>query len=378
MRDLLRQSNVDLLREIQRLREVLPRTSSHLPPELDTYYAWARDACREFHQRVTQNLQDLNLGQEGLLPDLLSSTQAVTRSFQGFNQRLVSPVLRTRPADRLCLKLLRWLHAAHLQTQDIPTGLSDGEFGIWPVPPLPTIYFMPCSAQYGLLYLPLFFHEFGHLLYACHKPEMDDLVQNLQEQIEALLLRIRPPKGPPTPEQERERSVIVETWYEWAQELFSDAVGYMIGGPAFLQAFSMYLRMRGRAEYHVPSAQLAHREHPVAWLRIRFLADRARNRGHVAEAQEIEIAWKEIAGALGVREDYNGFYDPQFRPLIQQTLDDMLTEAGPVDFTEQEPSMGAEPSLSPVALLNQAWQFFTADPRTYRAWEEPAITAFLA
>ena len=51
----------------------------------------------------------------------------------------------------------------------------------------PLIYMMPPSAQQGLLYLPLFFHEFGHLLYACHKPEMDALVRELQENLAELL-----------------------------------------------------------------------------------------------------------------------------------------------------------------------------------------------
>ncbi len=97
-------------------------------------------------------------------------------------------IIRARPSDRLCLKLLRWLHSVHPQTQDIPLGLSDGEFGIWPALPLPILYFMPSSSQHGLLYLPLFFHEFGHLLYACHKAELDDLVRDLQRQIEELLM----------------------------------------------------------------------------------------------------------------------------------------------------------------------------------------------
>lgn len=51
----------------------------------------------------------------------------------------------------------------------------------------PVIYYMPSSSQRGLLYLALFFHEFGHLLYACHKREMDDLIRSLLEEIENLL-----------------------------------------------------------------------------------------------------------------------------------------------------------------------------------------------
>src|SRR5882724_3127390 len=176
VRAILLQSNVELLRGIQRLRETLVSAGERVPDELDTYYSWTMRVCEELRQQVTQTLDDLQISEAeaqpdlSLIPDLLSKTQKVTRRFAQFNQWYVSPVLRTQPSDRMCLKLLRWLHSVHKQTQPIPAALSDGDFASWPVPPLPTVYFMPTFAQSGLLYLPLFFHEFGHLLYACHEP----------------------------------------------------------------------------------------------------------------------------------------------------------------------------------------------------------------
>ena len=35
--------------------------------------------------------------------------------------------------------------------------------------------------------------------------------------------------------------LVVNAWYSWAQELFCDAIGLCIGGPAFLHAFANYL-----------------------------------------------------------------------------------------------------------------------------------------
>ena len=237
MRTVLQQSNFDLLREVTQLGEIIQQVPGTLPPELRPYYDWAVATCKEFDRQVTQNLRDIGLGQDSILPELMSVTQEVTRQFSQFNRHFVSPLIRGRPADRLCLRLLHWLHEAHPKTQQIPVGLSDGDFASWPAPPLPIIYMMPPSAQQGLLYLPLFFHEFGHLLYACHRPEMDTLVRELQEQLAELL----------EPDVQRDdryaqadierRRQIVEVWYEWAQELFCDAVGMVIGGPAFASAF---------------------------------------------------------------------------------------------------------------------------------------------
>jgi hypothetical protein len=327
---------------------------------------------------VTQNLRDLDRGLDVILPDLLSNTQATTRNFGFHNHTFVRPVLRAKTSDRLCLKMLRWLHSVHPRTEDIPVALSDEEFSV--IPWDPAIYFMPCSVQHGLLYLPLFFHELGHLLYASHRHEMDDLVRDLQEQIEGLLTPSVQRDDQHALEAERQRIIIVETWYAWTQELFCDAVGYSIGGPAFEHAFSMYLRMQGPEQYEVPPERLARRSHPVSWLRVRLLADRARRAGRDTDAVLLEDAWGEIAASMNIAEDYYGFYDDPFLNPVQATINDMLMEASPRTFRDHEVSAtGTDTTpVSAVHLLNLAWSRFFDDSSEYRSWEERAIDNFLA
>ena len=77
--------------------------------------------------------------------------------------------------------MLRFLHDSNAKTATLPFGLSDGSFAIYPTDKIPPIYLVPTSRQTTLLYLPLLFHEFGHLLYACHKTELDELVKDLQK-----------------------------------------------------------------------------------------------------------------------------------------------------------------------------------------------------
>ena len=378
MRDILRQSNLDLLREIERLGSILP--TAQVPRELSPYHEWVSSSCDSLRVRVLQNLQDLKLNRDEILVDILSSTQEITRGFQLYNEKLISPILRSLPSDRLCLRLLRWLHMNHQQTGSFPAGLTDGEFGVWPAPPFPTIYFMPSLAQRGLLYLPLFFHEFGHLLYACHKQELDDLVSDLQSEI-ADLLRPASQRNDLHSQTEAERhKTIVETYYAWAQELFCDAVGLSIGGPCFARAFSMYLRMTGRGAFHQPPEELTSSPHPVAWLRMRLIGGRARRLSLSPEANVLEAVWETIAGTLRVDEDYYGFYDDKFLPTILQTLDSMLVEVSPYQFTDRDISSSewGPRSSSPIHLLNRAWSIFLNDPGDYPAWEKNAISSFLA
>ena len=365
---ILRQNNADLLREIARLKEILPANSIMITDELKSYYTWVIEECDNLYQNVIQNLRDIELQQEDTLPEILSKTQTITRTFRLFNQRWVSPVLRTRPSDRLCLKILSWVHASSPSTEQIPVAFSDAEFSILPMKP--SIYFMPSSSQYGLLYLPLFFHEYGHLLYHCHKPEMDNLASSFQIALEDLLKPNVQRNDRHAQEAEAKRITIVETWYEWIQEIFCDAVGFYIGGPAFLRAFSMYLRMHGQNEFKVPDDELKDRSHPVTFLRIRLLSDLVNRMEYNAEADKLEEEWEKIARTLGIVEDYFGYYEESFLPDLRQTIDDMLIEADPQMFSDEKEG-------SPVGLLNQAWQRFDADFDVYPDWETRAIEEFL-
>ena len=152
------------------------------------------------------------------------------------------PIVRAKPDDRLGLLVLRWPHDSHPKTASLPFGLSDGNFAIYPTPQVPPIYLLPVSRQHTLLYLALLFHEFGHLLYACHKPEMDELVREFQTLVSDYF----------APQVVRDRAAgyfddsfrgrIVTAWYAWAQEFYCDAVGLTIGGPCFLKRRPTHMR----------------------------------------------------------------------------------------------------------------------------------------
>ena len=377
MKELLKQNNIALLHEIEYLQRSLIEAQGNVPEGLQTYTVWITKECDVLHQRVLYNLKCLEFGLENLLKDILSETELVTRGFYDLNQQRVSPILRARSSDQLSLKFLLWLHATHPQTKNIPAAICDGEFGILPIQP--TLYSTPCTTQQGLRNLPIFFHEFGHLLYKFHEPEMNTLVNELQAEIRDMLRLSVERNDQYAQTQEESRNVIVATWYEWAQECFCDAIGLVMGGPSFVYAFSMYFRILGRSEYYISEEELTRRSHPVTWIRIHLLADRARQMGYNEVATDLEEKWNKVATALGVVEDYAGFYDSSFLPIIQQTLDDMLIEASPREFQGSEvQKQQASIFTSPVALLNSAWQKFHDEPENYREWEEEAIERFLS
>lgn len=377
MRAILRESNDCLLGEVERLERALATASP--AAELLPYYKWVVTTCAALRQQVLDNFGDLDLNRDDILPDILSKTQQLTRTLSVYNQRLSSPILRSMPSDRLCLRILGWLHESHPSTQNVPVGLSDGEFGIWPAPPFPVVYFMPSSAQQGLLYLPLFFHEFGHILYACHRQRMDGLVRALQEELIDLLQPVSARNDLYAQAEEERLNKIVESWYTWAQELFCDAVGLSIGGPCFLKAFSAYFRMVGRGQFHLPRDELAGASHPVTWIRITLLSAKARQTRWSEDGDHLENEWQTIGRAMSVSSDYYGFYAERFAAPIRNAIEAMIAEVRPYHAGEDDvaPSEWDPERSTPVHLLNRAWSHFLSDPEGYDAWEKKAVEAFL-
>jgi len=375
VRTILEQQNLDLLRELRVSREWI--SNANVCEEMYPYHKAVLGMCDLLMGRVSANLSDLDRNQDDIIDDVRSETQNVMMAFNLFNERFVGPIRRFLASDRICLKVLGWLHSIHPQTKSFPPAINDGAFGIWPMS-IP-IYFMPSSRQQGLLMLPLFFHEFGHLLYCAHQQELDNLIRDFQNDITELLTPRSIRDDLWTEKETEKRNRIVEIWYSWMIEIFCDAVGFTIGGPAFVNAFSMYFRLKGTCEFHMPEEELWKSEHPISVLRMRVIAERAENQGCSTEANNVRKDWEKIARVLGVNEDHYGFLNQEFYDPIRRTIDDMLIEASPYKFSEKDISDKEWNSTSstPVHLLNRAWAVFSNDLQNYPNWEQDAIKNLL-
>jgi hypothetical protein len=380
LQTMLELRNRQLLQDVERLLQEIDR--SPCSGEIVPYATRIRALCILLKQQILRNLKDLSLGQDTILEDVLSNTQQIGQHVRLLSSRLTTPILRSSPTDKLCLRVITWLHSKHPITEKYPPAFTDGDCAIWPFLDINPIYFFPASEQRGILYLPLYFHEFGHLLYACHRQEMDDLVQELQQQVEEVLVPASQRGDRHSLIQAELRHIIVMTWYKWSQELFCDAVGLSIGGPAFLMAFSSYLSTLDRGDFYRPLNELAGSAHPVTLLRIRLLEKRARKLGFPTEGDVVLKNWEAVRNTMGVSEDYHGYYAPQLLAPIEKTVDDMLIETSPIDFSQSiaNPIQSKVSSTnSPVALVNMAWNVFeTQSLDKYMEWEQQAIKIWLS
>ena len=370
MNTLLSTNNYDLLREIEISKDHI--ASQPIPVELQPYKDWLLRVFENLERQVGDNFHWLSLNDDDILPQVYGQVRSITNSLRVLNSKFLAPLYRYNRFDNLCLKLLKWLHDQHSQSQNCAFAVSHGEFAINSLRQHNVLlYSLPSSSRQDIFHLPLFFHEFGHNLYACHSSEMEALSRAVQMKLQDQL-------GTPFQEnnakyqKDLERSsAIIETWYSWVEELFCDAVGLCIGGASFLHTFSLYLRTDGNAAFYRPEEKLAMSSHPVSWLRVKFLAQRAKTLGLEKEAEALESDWKNLAKLLGERENYHGYYRESYNPFIMAALDDMLIEASPINFADFDRSVD---TFSPeqhnfIELTNWAWRTYFKDQKHYKQAE---------
>lgn len=367
MKDILIRHNLALKQQVSILLEAAEGKDA--PLELELYKQWLLGFLEHLSTRVEKNLRKLNKGVTSILPEILSITEEVNQQVRLISTYYIPPIHRSIQSDKVALKLLKWLHELHGQTELIPFAISDGAFGIIPNNAAPTLYYLPTTDQKGLLYFPLFFHEFGHLLFKLHKPEMDDLVREIQLGIEEFNRPTFMHNDDRNEEEHRNVEAIVNTWYKWVQEFFCDAVGLVIGGESYLFAFSSYCQMGGRDEFHQRREDLNGRTHPVTLIRVHLLVRRARKLGYHDAADRVENEWRQLQRHYIRVPEYFGYYADEYESIVEENLDYMLEEANPYQFDASEDS--------PVHILNDAWSEFLERPQTFSDWEREAIRAYL-
>jgi hypothetical protein len=364
------------IQDTERECNIVKRTliNADIPKELQLFKDWVIALVDRIIDDNNTNKYYLSLNRQTLLYTTYNRIQQNANILRLLAETYIPILHRYHSDDVLCLKLLDWLHQQHNQSRQKPFGLSSGGFSILPNVAHPMIYYLPSSSQLNLLHFPLFFHEFGHFMYAAHSPEMTELVKELQNKISEKIAVVNEDNTKKS-EKQREKNIdIVETWFTWMQEFFCDAVGLHIGGKSYLHIFSLYLRTSGNSSFYVPEDGLKLSTHPVPWLRIKFLVDRAKIYGLEKEADSLEKLWREMAKLLNIREKYHGYYEDNFFEIVNQSLDDMIEETQPIFFQDYTQNTDKHwKNMNFVELLNYAWEKYFEDFEAYATLEKEII-----
>jgi len=373
MNPILKGSCTELLRRIALAKQTLH--SRTYPSEVHLCHQWVCQSLSGWETEIKRILRYLNLGLDDKILEQTwyNELASINSEIEVLDVYFIHPLFRTTSHDILPLRVIQQIHSLHRQTISKPFLLSNGSFSIAPSENAPTLYWLPVTSQLSLLHFPLFFHEFGHQLFLLHKEEMEALIREFQNKLASYLKPIVSQSDDKYRSYFDRASDIVETWREWIEELFCDAVGLSIGGKSYLLAFSNFIRLGGVKEYFVPEIYLSKRSHPVSLLRIRFLSERAQSLGLGEIADQLMNEWLAVSNSLGLPEDYFGYFDDMYKQDITNIIDDMLTEANPVSFG----SLPVTDSIDYFKLIESAWENFISNPDEYSLWEHEKLAEIL-
>jgi len=373
MKRILQNNNRDLRREITALRNII--ASSKYPPMLAPYVLWLQKFIAQQSAVIDSNFKYLEMNVPEIMSEILERTQSATRNLRILSTKFITPISRYNHADYISICMIKWLHEQHPQSKTIAFAISEGQFSIYPFIDIPVIYYLPSSSQRSLLHLALFFHEYGHFLFQYHKLEMVNLVAELQEKLEEILVQPFQQNDIKSNRDRRRAKKIIETWFDWTEELFCDAVGLAIGGKAFLHTFSLYLRMSGREAFYLTESDLEGSSHPISYIRIKFLVQRARKMGLSNEAKILEDEWRKLADLMSLNQVYHGYYSPSYDAFVNEAIDCMLEEANPIQFNQNRLSF--KDKINFVELVNEAWDRYLLDEDQFEQWEAGIFSSFL-
>ncbi|MEM9954174.1 MAG: hypothetical protein AAF846_21365 [Chloroflexota bacterium] len=378
MRDVLRAKNRELADDIDRLLEHIDRVD--IPLELNPFRLQIRRQCVFFRDKVKRNLDILasKTKTDLLLEEVISYTSNTTMYVRLMSDTIVPALIRDPYGTQLSQRIILWVHRQHVQSRTVFPATSDGGWSIFSMVQFP-IYYIPLLQQNRLLQQPLLFHEFGHLLHRLHQAEVDDLIREFQITVIRKLHSALGSNDRYYEQQLQKNNRIATTWYSWIVEIFCDSVGFTLGGPSYLKAFSLALSSVSPQDFHMNIDNIIGSSHPVTWLRVKFLAERANAEGFVDISNRILSQWNETANVLGIKEDYYGMYDPVLHRSIVDIVDDMIVETDPRRYTDVDLAMTSRNVFAtPIRLLDKAWHQFESDPEGYQEWEEMAIQQYLS
>lgn len=358
-----------LLRQLARRCVALRDRLAALPadPEVRDHAIGAYQAVETIRREVEQLLADPSLGVPALLPNHLqlykrwNELAMLVESYPlPFVERFADPDRRlTRLARRLAHQV-GWPHAP-------PLVAAFSTQYYWTLAAF-DIVCTPAAETMTLLGLPDLCHELGHILLLRNEAVLlGNFLQELIGYVDAEQRRVAAQQRP------REymalyHHLLVQWRDRWLREFVSDMVATFLVGPAFGWQHVRLCAGQSQSAFHPTLGEAA--EHP---------ADEARLRGIVAV---LEAVGRGDAGAA-----VNGLWGhflqirgeavaPDYGVCYPQALLDTLARcvvAGCRTLGLRGFDAAGHPATDVIALIDEAWQRFLADPTTFGAWEGPRI-----
>lgn len=355
----------DLLQRCVALRDRL--TAIPADSDINGHHVMAYQFAERLRLRTEQLLEDPSLVEPALLPSHLRTLQGLERGTRLVEAYLLPFLERYGDHDRRLTRFCRRLAQQIKWPLAEPLVVAASTQYYWTL----AVFGLICvSATEGstLLGLPDLCHELGHILLEHQRATLlGTFEQEVRAHFRRELQRVNTNQRPPKYRQLY--MLLLNQWADpWLIEFASDMIGAYLAGPAFGWQHIRLCSGRGQAAYHPAMGEEA--THP---------ADEARLRGSIAVLEEMGAAddglrlaavWTNYLSVTGETRppDYDSCYPES---LLRSLALHVMAGCRALGLRGFDQHTGAADSI--VALLQEAWERFLAEPETYSAWEQPAL-----
>jgi hypothetical protein len=356
---------VDLRRHARGLADRL----SALPTD-DERAAHVRDAAervRTIQGYINELVQDPAIDDERLATNYWATYRRLREGLNQLEWFVVTLLERFGEPDRTISRVLRRLCAQIGWSQRVP--LVGAYASDYYSTALGMIY-VPASETSSLLGLPDFGHELAHVLLlrvADRAAWRAPFEQALADYIERLRGRLR------RDNQDAYLALLPELirqWRDhWWSEFSADMIATYLMGPAY--GWQHVRLCAGRVEAFAPGLDEDEAsDHPSDEARFRGICTLLRTLAPSEDRDALEDFWSSYLRASGqmAPPDYDLVYPPELLEPIAANVISRCRALGLRSFDQ-----AASSPDDVVALLNEAWRRFEADPVAYEAWEREAL-----
>ena len=359
---------LDLQARCRRLRAIV---SSNQHPQLHDYRQQALNRLTKEENQLTTLLAEPTLLDQNMIQTHYSLYKQIANNIRRVESHLVVPISRYNAGDEFLHSMVRRALANCGYPLPCPLITSATIEYYWASVKHHVIG-IPVGEQGTLLSWVDLFHELAHFLYAPYYDELvDDFNSQLRYHFESEKRRLDLVDGEEDYDDVIER--VHDQWRrEWLSELVSDLIAtFLVGAPYGWGHIKICGRWRSDPFYPGPE-ECEYVAHPSDDARMQAILAMLTCLKRQEDADTLKASWQEYVALLNSPppKDYELCYHDSLIELLAQYIHHGCQEIGLVAITEQPKD---DDEINVPLLLNEAWQRFIADAKTYHRWEQEAL-----
>jgi hypothetical protein len=343
-----------------------------IQPGLTSEFHLLEQACRTKLTEVMNGLRELIQDPEMRKPESqeprLREYRRLVESLDVLETTAVPALARAHESDSFLNRLVQQIRS-EINYPLLPPAVSPFSQNYFYIIEDFDLICVPFSEGDFLLHLPDIYHELAHPLvwktgYPTIKRYQISLIESLDEVRSWLHEELehygrgRGPYG-----YEFYIKQWIKSWEDWCIEIYCDLFATFTLGPAFAWSHFHLCAARGGNPFEIPLLSVT--THPADDARMEAILDGLCLIGFNQEAARIEEQWKRLIRVSGISSE------PEYQMCFSKRILKLLSEKSLSGVEAMGCRIASTQTSAPVHnALNQAWDEFWQDPKSYRFKEK--------